>query len=135
MNLGKLVLEQDILEAINPLLGKLEEAGVRNVDVSLGDNVGVHIWTNDDDAKARQRALTPCDIQMAADNISEITEKLFPLPASPDNVPAIDEELRRALTRLFANVGGLLLGMAVNNFERTRLVSALIRAAGLTLKK
>lgn len=130
-------IQKKVLDAFTPIIVELRENGVLSAHLHIDDVTGVvdvSTWTKDDHAAAEPKPID--DIHFATDVVTKVGRKLFPLPATDDAGAAIDDALREELSGFFAAIGGLLMAMMANDFEgRTKLISVLMRAAGVQINK
>lgn len=132
----KIDVQQMVLNALTPIITELRERGVLSVHLHIDGETGdvnVQTWTEDDRA-TMAKSRPDEDIQSIASELTKMSGALFPLPAIDGVV--IDDATRNSLSTLFAAIGGLLLAMSVNDFKgRTEMISALMRAAGVQIRK
>lgn len=131
----KIGIQKKILDALTPIIAELRENGVLSAHLHIDDvtgDVDVSTWTEDDRATMAKSCPVE-DIRFAAEAVMKVSGELFPLPATND---AVDDAAKKELSGLFTAFGGLLLAMTANDFEgRTKLISILMRAAGVQINK
>ena len=132
----KIGIQKRILDALTPIIAELRESGVLSAHLHIDDvtgDVDVQIWTKDDHA-TMAKSRPDEDIRFIASELTRMSGILFPLPATDGVV--IDDATRNSLSTLFTVIGGLLMAMMANDFKgRTKLISAMMRAAGVQINR
>lgn len=132
----KIGIQKRILDALTPIIAELRENGVLSTHLHIDDMTGdvdVQTWTKDDRA-TMAKSRPDEDIRFIASELTRVSGTLFPLPVTDGVV--IDDATRNSLSTLFTVIGGLLMAMMANDFKgRTKLISAMMRAAGVQINK